>query len=390
VLHLDILSSYTICGAGALLGAALIRPSLAPDENSAHALRLGRVGLALLGLGLTHAVGVQRPAPLWSQAVMTAGCLTAMILLAWAMAALAGRRRSPLVMWLTVAGALAAVLAALPRGTAGMTWVVSWGLALGSALMLWMARPLVLRPRDAHERLVALLLVLTTPSYWLRASYTVTWDGPYEDHLLHVPAAMVTPFALMYGVLPILFVLLIFNIIHARQRMRLHERAMTDQLTGALSRHALAEGAGPLIAAGRAVGGTLAVVMLDLDHFKRVNDEHGHAAGDAVLRRAAGLLRSQLRADALLVRYGGEEFVALAPVDDLVTARRVAERLRQSLIDERWGRVVDGLAGVTASVGLTLLASDESFERALSRADEALYRAKNAGRNQVQVSLAAA
>ncbi len=390
MLHLDVLSAYTICGAGALLGAALIRPSLAPDETSAHALRLCRIGLALLGLGLTHVVGVQRPAPLWSQAVMTAGCLAAMIVLSWAMAALAGRRRSPLVMWLAVGGALTVVLAALPRGTAGMTWVVSWGLALGTALMLWMARALVLRPRDAHERLMALLLMLTAPSYWLRASYTLTWSGPYEDHLLHMPAAMVTPFALMYGVLPILFVLLVFNIIHARQQMRLHERAMTDQLTGALSRHALAEGAGPLIVARRAAGGALAVVMLDLDHFKRVNDEHGHAAGDAVLRHAAALLRSQLRADALLVRYGGEEFVALAPVDDLVTARRIAERLRQSLIDERWGGVVDGFAGLTASVGLTLLAGDESFERALARADEALYRAKSGGRNQVQVSLAAA
>ena len=117
---------------------------------------------------------------------------------------------------------------------------------------------------------------------------------------------------------------------------------------------------------------------------------HGHAGGDAVLRHAAQVLQTQLRAEALLARYGGEEFVALAPVSDLPLARRVAERMRQGLEQTNWWDVLPGLVKVTASVGVTLLASDESLEHALARADEALYRAKTGGRNQVQVGLAAA
>jgi diguanylate cyclase len=102
------------------------------------------------------------------------------------------------------------------------------------------------------------------------------------------------------------------------------------------------------------------------------------------------VLQVQLRGDARLVRYGGEEFVALAPVWDLHSARRVAERMRTGLEQTSWTDVLPGLVTVTASLGVTLLDSDESLEHALARADEALYRAKNGGRNQVQVALAAA
>ena len=109
-----------------------------------------------------------------------------------------------------------------------------------------------------------------------------------------------------------------------------------------------------------------------------------------MLRQAAQVLQTHLRGDALLVRYGGEEFVALVPVPDLPAARRVAERMRQGLEATPWPDVLTGLLAVTASLGVTLLASDESLEHALARADEALYRAKNGGRNQVQVGLAAA
>jgi diguanylate cyclase (GGDEF)-like protein len=207
---------------------------------------------------------------------------------------------------------------------------------------------------------------------------------------MYVPPMMVTPFTLMYGVLPVVFAMLLHNVINARLLVRLHQRAMIDQLTGSLSRHALADGAATLIASARQGEDRLAVIMVDLDLFKQINDRHGHAGGDAVLRHAAQVLQVHLRSDALLVRYGGEEFVALAPVSDLPAARRVAERMRQGLEQTSWSDVLPGLVTVTASLGVTLLASDESLEHALARADEALYRAKNGGRNQVQVGLAAA
>jgi diguanylate cyclase (GGDEF)-like protein len=281
-------------------------------------------------------------------------------------------------------------LAALPAGTSGMTWACTLGLAVASSLAAWLGRRLVWRPRDMHERLIGVTIVLMVVSSIVRASYLLTWSGPYESHLMHVPPMMLTPFTLLYGVLPVVFAMLLHNVINARLLARLHLRAMTDHLTGALSRHALAEGASALIARHRQGEGRLAAIMVDLDLFKQINDRHGHAGGDTVLRHAAQVLQAQIRGDALLARYGGEEFVALVPVADLPVARRVAERMRQHLEQTCWPDVLPGLVGVTASLGVTLLASDESLEDALARADEALYRAKHGGRNQVQVGLAAA
>jgi diguanylate cyclase (GGDEF)-like protein len=282
------------------------------------------------------------------------------------------------------------VLAALPAGIQGQTVVCALGLAAGSALMAWLGRRLVWHPRDLHERLISVVIVLMLASSALRAAYLLTWNGPYEEHLLYVPPIMVTPFTLMYGVLPAVYAMLLHNVINARLLGRLHKRAMTDHLTGSLSRHALAEGASPLIAHVQEGRGRLAVIMVDLDHFKNVNDQHGHSSGDAVLRHVAQVLQAQLRGEALLVRFGGEEFVALVPVPSLPVARNVAERMRVGLEEANWPEVVPGLAKMTASLGVTLLGHDESLEPALARADDALYRAKNAGRNQVQVGLAAA
>jgi diguanylate cyclase (GGDEF)-like protein len=163
---------------------------------------------------------------------------------------------------------------------------------------------------------------------------------------------------------------------------------MTDALTGAMSRVGLAEEAELLRSRLSTGQRRLAVLMVDMDHFKAINDTLGHAAGDKVLRCAAEMLRSALRRDALLARYGGEEFVAMVPVADLQSACQVAERMRRLLAQAPWADVVPGLQGLTASVGVTLLEDAEPMERALSRADEALYRAKNGGRNQVQVGMA--
>ena len=390
MLQLDVLSSFAICGAGALVGAAMLRPSLTHDAAGAEALRICRSGYAVIGVGLVQPVALEAPLPLWSQAAMTFATVGGVVMIGWALAALAGEHSARTAMWLTLAAVFATVLAAFPAGTPGMTVVCTLGLAAGSSLTLWLGRRLIWRPRDVHERLIGVTIVLMVVSSALRASYLLTWSGPYESHLMHVPPMMVTPFTLLYGVLPVVFAMLLHNVINARLLARLHQRAMTDHLTGSLSRHALADGASTLIAHTRQGDGRLAVIMVDLDHFKQVNDRHGHAGGDAVLRHAVQVLQAQLRGEALLARYGGEEFVVLAPVSDLPVARRVAERMRQALEEATWPDVLPGLIKVTASLGVTLLARDESLEHALARADEALYRAKNGGRNQVQVGLAAA
>jgi len=390
MLQLDVLSSFAICGAGALLGAAMLRPSLTHDAAGAEALRICRSGYAVIGFGLLQPMALEIPLPLLSQAAMVFGSVGGVIMIGWSLAALAGERIASTAMWLTLASVFAIVLATLPAGTQGMNVVCALGLAAASSLTAWLGRRLLRRPRDMHERLIGATIVLMVLSSALRVSYLLTWSGPYESHLMYLPPMMVTPFTLLYGVLPVVFAMLLHNVINARLLARLHQRAMTDHLTGSLSRHALVDGASTLIAHASQGDGELAVIMVDFDHFKQINDQHGHAGGDSVLRHAVQVLQAQLRGEALLARYGGEEFVVLAPVSDLPVARRVAERMRQVLEETSWPDVVPGLIKVTASLGVTLLARDESLEHALRRADEALYRAKNGGRNQVQVGLAAA
>ncbi|AFM11758.1 GGDEF domain-containing protein [Turneriella parva] len=123
----------------------------------------------------------------------------------------------------------------------------------------------------------------------------------------------------------------------------------------------------------------LSVVMADLDHFKIVNDTYGHSVGDATLKQAVALWRSQLRAPDLLGRVGGEEFVIILPHADLQHAARVAERLRQKLEAQ-----TDGLpAKITASFGVTQARQGEPTHDLLRRVDAAMYGAKAAGRNRV-------
>lgn len=157
---------------------------------------------------------------------------------------------------------------------------------------------------------------------------------------------------------------------------KLRHQAETDGLTGLPNRRHFLEEAQAALAAARERGGGVSLVMLDLDHFKAVNDTHGHQAGDAVLRAVAGCLREALRGPDRVGRLGGEEFGVLLPDCDLDAASRVASRLR---------RAVAGLGpagrGVTASLGVA--AGNEDVDNLLARADACLYAAKAAGRDRV-------
>lgn len=125
--------------------------------------------------------------------------------------------------------------------------------------------------------------------------------------------------------------------------------------------------------------------MLDIDHFKSINDEYGHDAGDDVLREFATRLRKSIRGIDLACRYGGEEFVVVMPDTDLTVAAKVAERLRRRIASEPFlihnaGRSIE----VTISIGISALANvDDTPAKLLKRGDEALYRAKRDGRNRV-------
>jgi diguanylate cyclase (GGDEF)-like protein len=168
---------------------------------------------------------------------------------------------------------------------------------------------------------------------------------------------------------------------------QLHTAARTDAKTGLLNAVAWEREAATSLVEARRTARPVAVLLVDIDHFKRVNDTHGHLVGDDVLRAVAGVLRGQLRDDHdLLCRFGGEEFAVLLPGVDEPEAARAAERLREAVAD--LVTPVDGsLVQVTVSVGLAVADPREGPDvpELLARADLGLYRAKDGGRNQVGV-----
>ena len=170
-----------------------------------------------------------------------------------------------------------------------------------------------------------------------------------------------------------------------RLQEMLEQRAHVDGLTGLANRLAMEERLANEWGMYQRHGGSLAIWVADLDHFKRINDRHGHSTGDEVLRHAAGLLRSTIRGTDMAARYGGEEFVVIAPHCPIAGAVKTAERFRQRLAATPV--VLDRGASllVTVSVGVSSIpeAAVDSPAELLSLADRALYQAKARGRNQV-------
>jgi diguanylate cyclase (GGDEF)-like protein len=161
---------------------------------------------------------------------------------------------------------------------------------------------------------------------------------------------------------------------------QLRDQADRDWLTGLHNRRYLArELERP--AAGR-LGVPLSLAVLDIDHFKSINDRFGHAAGDQVLVRVAGLLCDVLRDSDLVIRSGGEEFLVLMPTTDARAGTAGCERIRRAIEDEDWERIAPGLT-VSASVGVASTHDPEDLEALVRLADHRLYEAKRAGRNRV-------
>jgi diguanylate cyclase (GGDEF)-like protein len=166
----------------------------------------------------------------------------------------------------------------------------------------------------------------------------------------------------------------------------LEQRAHIDGLTELSNRYALQNRLPLEWAACRRRGAPLAIMILDLDHFKRINDHYGHAAGDEVLRQMAASLRSSFRETDFIARYGGEEFVVIAPDCDLPCAVMLAERLRVAVADLQIAFRTANIK-VTTSIGIAQ-GLDPALAKpieALDQADQALYRAKGAGRNAIWI-----
>lgn len=186
-----------------------------------------------------------------------------------------------------------------------------------------------------------------------------------------------------------------FCIENAVNRARLMRSGFTDVLTGWNNRRYLLVRLNEELARARRDGEKLACLMLDIDHFKRVNDSWGHAAGDAVLREIAQRVESQVRASDVAARYGGEEFVVLLPGTDVAAAMLLAERIRHAVSQAPIALPNEQTVTITASIGISEVQpgpEDDDLktlgDSLIARADVALYAAKTAGRDCVMVEAA--
>ncbi len=162
----------------------------------------------------------------------------------------------------------------------------------------------------------------------------------------------------------------------------LEKRAETDYLTGLYNRMKFMELYLAQYKLSKEKGDKLSIIIIDIDHFKKINDTFGHNVGDKVLKQLSNVLLQTLRQTDIVCRWGGEEFLVLLPLKNINQAIKVAEQIRSNVENFK----LDNLPHVTISLGMTEVKDSEDFEMTLDRADEALYRAKKQGRNCVVVN----
>lgn len=164
----------------------------------------------------------------------------------------------------------------------------------------------------------------------------------------------------------------------AKRARELEQLAATDPLTNLINRREILQILDVELERADRLGSELSVLMLDLDHFKKINDTYGHQMGDAVLVKAANILAETSRKTDFVGRIGGEEFVAIFPNTDYASAMNLAERYRKNIEDARLDEI-----RFTCSIGLAEREKDEQRDNLMLRADRALYQSKNTGRNKI-------
>ena len=232
---------------------------------------------------------------------------------------------------------------------------------------------------------VAGVLLAYAAFLWTRIGYAVVSTALTTSFIQDPFQAATFLFAMIFGfAIAVALALMMFR----EKQLELVQLAETDALTGILNRQSMDNAVAAGIKTAKRDELPLSVIILDIDHFKSINDKYGHQVGDHVLREVAGRIRDQIRGHDRAFRYGGEEFMLLLPGTGAETLELVAERLRnivaQSVLE------VDGEnVPISASIGGTAFHFEqESWDACLKRADDAMYRAKSDGRNRI--SLAAA
>jgi diguanylate cyclase (GGDEF)-like protein len=255
-------------------------------------------------------------------------------------------------------------------------------------LLLLPATLLVLRRGWRGEpsfRVVALLLALADAALWLRVGYAVWWRqaAPAEAEPWQSGSSIIFMLAFM-AVLAAGFGFVVAHFERMAGQMR--KLASVDGLTGAANHNTTVSLLAHALERGRREEQPVGFVMLDLDHFKRINDRHGHAVGDQVLKAVAACARARLRGSDVLGRLGGEEFGQVLPATGATGARHLAEQVRLAV--EALELQGDGgqPLRVTLSAGVAEAARGDTPETLMHLADKALYQAKQKGRNRVVVA----
>lgn len=237
---------------------------------------------------------------------------------------------------------------------------------------------------SVHYRLLTSLSGLLAVAQIVRAIYFYQLH-PVPTSIMLASSWNIILLCLGAAIMPALSMAAVL-MLHESLQTQAEDAANRDFMTGALSRKHLFATGQQLILQAAATRRPLVLLLIDLDHFKNINDTFGHAAGDEVLCAFAGMVRGHLRNHDALGRLGGEEFAILLPDTTLEDARQVAEQLRFHAQQ----RPVSGWFGecrYSISIGVAVWQVGESFDQLCRRADQALYHAKNSGRNRIEVNL---
>ncbi|MDG4876765.1 GGDEF domain-containing protein [Mesorhizobium sp. WSM4935] len=267
-----------------------------------------------------------------------------------------------------------------------LTWrVLVMNFGFGALSLLVAAELRTVRHNGPTEKILFALSLLSALNFIARTLIVVIAHGPFPSYDGFYGSSYWTTALLSHALLSLLIALCLFTAAALDVMKALKTETHTDPLSGILNRRGFEERATLLLDQCGRAGFPVALVLADLDHFKALNDQHGHEAGDRVIADFAAKLRAATGARGAAGRVGGEEFAVLLPLSDLASARLFAEAIRAVYS----AGAIDGLpAGirVTASFGVAARSGREGLMPLMRRADEALYKAKKNGRDSVRLS----
>jgi len=257
------------------------------------------------------------------------------------------------------------------------------GSTLFAALLPFALFPLLAAYRESRNRsyvLTAASFAILLATMLMRVVYETLNEQGLTSAFLSTPMQDFV-FAVL-AFFPTIATLGFLLMCSSRLYEELERQACVDSLTGINNRRTVTVMATTAIAAAHRHGQPLAVLLIDADHFKHINDVHGHEVGDEALQLISATVQTELRSEDLFGRLGGEEFVVVLPAADEVAARSNAERLRTN-IEQAELRAAHGTVPLCVSIGIAVIRAGDDFAALLRRADQAMYEAKRSGRNRV-------